>query len=69
MKINKTGNTVLKRLRRQNKPRLEKIDKDWNKGQGKIEKDCKRFEKIGKDCKRLEKTEKHFNRLQKIETD
>ena len=48
--INKTGKIVLKRLRRQKKkPRLEKIDKDWNKGQGKIEKDCKRFEKIGKD--------------------
>ena len=32
---------------RQNKPRLEKFDKDWKKGQGNIEKDCKRFKKIG----------------------
>ena len=48
---NKTGKTVLKRLRRQNKARLQKIDKDWQR-------DRDRLNKFAKDLKKLVGTEK-----------
>ena len=50
-KNNKTGKTILKRLRRQNKARLQKIDKDWQR-------DRDRLNKFAKDLKRLVNTEK-----------